>query len=523
MPETTVFSQDAPDGDLPPGLSRTGARRPGAVAASLASIAAIGVALPLLLGGCSALFRPAPPQPGGVEFTQPLRLPALAESRMEGDIRIFSLTADEARTAFVPEGEAATLGYNGDYLGPTLVAARGERVRVDLQNDLDAATTLHWHGMHLPAAQDGGPHQVVPAGEAAHPEWTIDQPAATLWYHPHLHEETRAQVDAGLAGMFLVRDDEEAALDLPRDYGVDDFPLIVQDRSFNQAGGFTGGVEQFDGALGDTILVNGIVGPYLDVSTERVRLRLLNGSSARMYDFAFADDRPFELIATDGGLLSAPVRSKHIALSPGERAEIVVRMAPGESVVLRSDAPNPDLHAGGDAFDVLELRAAASLSPSPEVPAALATLPAPDPGAAAAERSFEMSGHDINDREMDMTRTDFVATVDTSEVWSVTNTNPLPHSFHVHDTQFRILSIDGSPPPPHLAGYKDTIALPWNRTYRLLVRFDDYADPTTPYMYHCHLLWHEDQGMMGQFLVVEPGQRPALKTHEGETDDRHDH
>jgi FtsP/CotA-like multicopper oxidase with cupredoxin domain len=134
-----------------------------------------------------------------------------------------------------------------------------------------------------------------------------------------------------------------------------------------------------------------------------------------------------------------------------------------------------------------------------------------------------MSGHDINDREMDMTRTDFVATVDTSEVWSVTNTNPLPHSFHVHDTQFRILSIDGDAPPPHLAGFKDTIALEWNRTYRLLVRFDDYADPTTPYMYHCHLLWHEDQGMMGQFLVVEPGQTPALYNDEGETDDHHDH
>lgn len=134
-----------------------------------------------------------------------------------------------------------------------------------------------------------------------------------------------------------------------------------------------------------------------------------------------------------------------------------------------------------------------------------------------------MSGHNINDKQMDLGRADVVATVDTDEVWTVRNDNPLPHSFHVHDTQFRILSIDGAPPPARLAGYKDTIALEGDREYRLLVRFADYADPTTPYMYHCHLLWHEDQGMMGQFLVVEPGQQPELKRPEGDTDDQHDH
>ena len=198
-------------------------------------------------------------------------------------------------------------------------------------------------------------------------------------------------------------------------------------------------------------------------------------------------------------------------------------MAPGERVALQSSAPDPALNAGSASFDVLQLRAAASLDPSPEVPASLADLPPADPAGAVAERSFVMSGHSINDRQMDMNRVDFVATVDTSEVWTVRNDNPLPHSFHVHDTQFRVLSIDGSPPPARLAGWKDTIALERERVYRLLVRFEDYADPTTPYMYHCHLLWHEDQGMMGQFLVVEPGQKPALTTNEGETDDQHDH
>jgi FtsP/CotA-like multicopper oxidase with cupredoxin domain len=485
--------------------------------------------LALLVGAAAVWFatnavRATPPAAGTVPFENPVAVPPLAPSHVEDGVRVFSLTAEEGRTSFVPQGETPTLGYDGSYLGPTLVASRGEQVRVDVTNALADTTTVHWHGMHLPAAMDGGPHTPIAAGARWQPTWKVDQPAATLWYHPHLHGRTREQVDAGLAGMFLVRDDEESALTLPRDYGVDDFPLIVQDRSFNADGSFAGGLGmQFDGVLGDTILVNGTVAPYLDVTTAKVRLRLLNGSSARMYDFALADGREFDLIGTDGGLLEAPVPSTDIPLSPGERAEIVVTLTPGERIALRSNAPDPGLHAGSAVFDVLELRAAASLSASPAVPAHLADVPTPDPDGAVAERTFVMSGHNINDAQMDLGRADVVATVDTSEIWTVRNDNPLPHSFHVHDMQYRILSIDGSPPPARLAGYKDTIALEGDREYRLLVRFDDYADPTTPYMYHCHLLWHEDQGMMGQFLVVEPGQQPALTRPEGDTDDHNDH
>ena len=468
--------------------------------------------------------RATPPAAGTLAFQQPLRIPELAPSRAEDGVRVFELDAREGRTRFLAGPETPTLGYNGSYLGPTLVADRGERVRVDVTNGLAESTTVHWHGMHLPAAMDGGPHTPIASGQSWHPEWTVDQPAATLWYHPHLHGRTREQVDAGLAGMFLVQDEEEARLALPREYGVDDVPVIVQDRSFTADGAFAGSVGmQFDGVLGDTILVNGTAAPYLDVSTELVRLRLLNGSSARMYDFTFADGREFALIGTDGGLLDAPAASTSIPLSPGERAEIVVAVSPGERVVLQSQAPDPALHAGSASFDVLELRAAASLTSSPALPATLAEVPEPDEADAAAERTFVMSGHSINDRQMDLGHADFVSTVDTSEVWTVRNENPLPHSFHVHDTQFRVLSVGGEAPPDRLSGWKDTIALESGREYRILVRFEDYADPTTPYMYHCHLLWHEDQGMMGQFLVVEPGQAPALKRPEGDTDDRHDH
>lgn len=491
-------------------------------------VAPLAIVALLVAGGgiwfASNASRATPPAAGGVEFVNPLAVPALAPSRVEDGVRVFELSAAEGRSSFLPGVETPTLGYDGAYLGPTLVAQRGEQVRVDVTNELDDSTTVHWHGMHLPAAMDGGPHTPIAAGETWHPAWTVDQPAATLWYHPHLHGRTREQVDAGLAGMFLVQDEVEASLPLPREYGVDDFPVIVQDRSFNADGSFKTDIGmQFDGVLGDTILVNGTVAPYLDVSTELVRLRLLNGSSARMYEFAFADGREFDLIASDGGLLEAPVPSTAVPLSPGERAEIVVALQPGETIVLQSNAPDPALHAGSAAFDVLELRAAASLRPSPEMPGTLTSLPEADPSGAVAERTFVMSGHNINDTQMDLGRADIVATVDTSEVWTVRNENPLPHSFHVHDMQYRVLSIDGEAPPARLAGYKDTIALESNREYRLLVRFDDYADPTTPYMYHCHLLWHEDQGMMGQFLVVEPGQQPDLTRPEGDSDDHHDH
>ena len=244
-----------------------------------------------------------------------------------------------------------------------------------------------------------------------------------------------------------------------------------------------------------------------------------------MYDFAFADGREFDLIAhRRRPARGAGHRRRSIPLSPGERAEIVVTMAPGERVALQSQAPDPALNAGsaelrrdGAAGRGIPRRLTGGARDARE-PADRGCRAAPPPSA-----TFVMSGHDINDREMDMSRVDFVATVDTSEVWTVRNDNPLPHSFHVHDTQFRVLSVDGDPPPARLAGWKDTIALERDREYRLLVRFEDYADPTTPYMYHCHLLWHEDQGMMGQFLVVEPGQQPDLKRPEGETDDHHDH
>jgi len=403
---------------------------------------------------------------GEVSFVNRLAIPPLAESRIDAHgRRVFDLRAQSGHRDFGQGGPTLTWGYNGDYLGPTLRAKRGEEVVVNVVNGVGEPTTVHWHGMHLPAAMDGGPHQMVRPGATWSPHWRVDQPAATLWYHPHLHGQTEQHVYRGLAGMFILDDDASAGLALPRRYGVDDIPLIVQDRNFDSDGqfdhgrGLLGGI----GILGDTLLVNGTVGPYLDVRTERVRLRLLNGSTARTYDFGFADNRDFALIGTDGGLLEAPYQTPRIQLSPGERAEIVVTVRPGERTVLRSYPPNLGVdffnqrfNGGDDTFDVLQLRAAATLRPAPEVPSRLVPIERLDPASAAETRTFHLAGHHINGRRMDPGHLDFAVTRDTTEIWEITKEDGTPHSFHVHDVQFQILSIAGREPPPELRGWKDT-------------------------------------------------------------------
>ncbi|WP_211256553.1 multicopper oxidase family protein [Actinoalloteichus caeruleus] len=457
---------------------------------------------------------------GQVDFARPLAVPPLAESHLDGDgRRVFDLVAQDGEREFVPGLSTPTRGFNGDHLGPTLRARQGERVAVRVRNDLDEVTTVHWHGMRLPAAMDGTPHQAIEPGETWEPTWTVDQPAATLWYHPHPHGETEKQVYQGLAGLFLVDDPEEAALDLPREYGVDDIPLVVRDVRLDGQGRLDRESRNPMGVLGDTVLVNGTAGPYLEVGDERVRLRLLNASTARVYDFGFADDRGFALVGTDGGLLAAPHRTTRVRLSPGERAEIVVDLVAGESTVLRSTPP--DLGTGDamtgrvggrDTLDILEIRAAGDLRPAPPLPDTLADIPPPDPAESVTTREFVLSGRQINGGSMDMSRVDEVVVRDTAETWVVRNDHNQPHNFHVHDVRFRVLDLDGDPPPPPLSGWKDTVYVPPGGEVRLLIRFGPHTDPEVPYMYHCHLLLHEDLGMMGQFLVVEPGQEDTVGT-----------
>lgn len=483
-------------------------RRRRSVSRILGLVALVGVGgLVLLVGGAVAVaFVVLGPKDtvGEVAFDHELVIPPLAESTVDGQgRRVFELTAQEGRTTFGDRTED-TWGFNGSYLGPTLRAERGEQVVVDVRNELDETTTVHWHGMHLPAEMDGGPHQPIEPGGAWSPTWTVDQPAATLWYHPHTHGRTKEHVERGLAGMFILDDPAEEHLGLPASYGKDDLPVIVSER---------------DGE----VLVNGTVGPYAEVRTELVRLRLLNATSARILQFALDDRSPLVQVASDGGLLPEPHETTSIRLAPGERAEVLVRMEPGETRVLRSEDPDLGMnsfaerfHGGQDRFDLLQLRAADQLRASGPVPDRLAPHNPDHAGQeedATGQREFRMAGRSINGQSMRMDHVNEVVELGDTEVWEVSSAGGEPHSFHVHDVQFRVLSVNGRPPGPELSGLKDTIYLEEDTTYRILLTFRDYADPTTPYMYHCHQLEHEDQGMMGQFVVVEPGDEPHLKPH----------
>lgn len=490
-------------------------RHPSRAARARRPILRIALALGLLagpgtVGGAAWAWSTAVTDTvGQVAFERELVVPPLARSTTDGQgRRVFELTAQQGQSDLGGPGDTETSGYNGDHLGPTLRAERGEEVAVRVNNDLAEPTTVHWHGMHLPPTMDGGPHQPVAPGSTWTPTWRIDQPAATLWYHPHLNEQTAEQVSQGMAGMFILDDPTEAALDLPRDYGVDDLPVIVQDLTLDDQAQL-----QDDVGRGDQVMVNGTPGAYADVTTERVRLRLVNASVQRVYAFGLDDGSRLTQIASDGGLLPKAHTTTQVRLAPGERAEVVVTMSPGETRVLRSFGPDLADNAilerftgGDDTLDVLQLRAADTLTPSPSVPSTLVpdiAQEAGDEDAAVRVRSFEMEETSINGQQMDMGRIDTQVMLGDTEIWEVTNAGGGPHSFHVHDVRFRVLSVGGRTPGPELSGLKDTVFLPPGQPVRLLLTFTDYADAHTPYMYHCHMLLHEDEGMMGQFVVLD--------------------
>ncbi len=460
-----------------------------------------------------AVYRDARTSTAGtLQFDQPLTIPPLLHPRTDASGRkVFDLRLQSGSTKVVRGGSTETWGANAAHLGPTLRAARGDRVLLRVHNRLGEPTTLHWHGMQLPARVDGGPHQIVAPARTWKPRWTIDQPAATLWYHPHPHGASEDHVYRGVAGLFVIDDDNPAATSLPHEYGRDDIPLIIQDKRLHDDGSLDFSQHPISpvGRLGDKILVNGTLAPHHTVRDERVRLRLLNGSTARVYNIGFADDREFQLIASDGGLLPRPLAAKRIQLSPGERAEIVAAFAARERVVLRSHPPDLSsdfwherFSGGDDTLDLLELRAAARLAPAPEPPSRLANVAALPARDAVATRRFELAGSSqINGRRIDMARVDAIVEPDSVEIWVVRNAGRTPHSFHIHGVQFQVRA-DARQRPPVLHGWKDTVYVPPGESLRLVVRMPAYGDPAVAYMFHCHLLEHEDRGMMGQFLVV---------------------
>jgi FtsP/CotA-like multicopper oxidase with cupredoxin domain len=441
-------------------------------------------------------------------FSQPLPIPPILEDENPRTPELeLSITAMNGEKTFFRNVVTPTIGYSGNFLGPTIRAKRGQKILMNINNQLKETTTVHWHGLHVPGEMDGGPHQMIEAGETWEPYFTINQPAATLWYHPHPLGKTGKQVYQGLAGLFIIDDEESERLPLPADYGIDDIPLIIQDRRFNQDGSFAYIQSMPDimhGVIGNVMLVNGSIQPVLNTKNTLLRLRILNGSNASLYRITFTG-KDFLFIASDGGFIEEPVSMQNLILSPGERGEILLDLSnnrPGDELYLEVEEYN------GGLFKALKIQITSTVEDKPEIPGKLAVISRINENQADKTRQFILQSMgmrrlSINGKQMNMSRIDETVKLGATEIWEIQNRGmgmmSFPHSFHVHDVQFQILSRDGSAPAPHEAGWKDTVLVWPNEHVRIIAKFEDY---TGLYMYHCHILEHEDAGMMGQFQVV---------------------
>jgi FtsP/CotA-like multicopper oxidase with cupredoxin domain len=476
-----------------------------------------------LLGAAAFAGAPALLLRASAQETRALPVPPLIDARSAREIR---LTAQEGNTEFMPGVATRTAGYNGSFLGPTIRVHSGTDVPFVVRSELSEPTTVHWHGVLIPSEVDGGPHNELAPGGEWKPVLPIRQPAATAWYHAHPHMRTGPQVWAGLAGMMIVTDSNEQALGLPSRYGVDDLPLILQDRLFDREGRMVyprNHMAMMHGAHGNVLLVNGAREPRADVPAGWVRLRLLNGANARNFGLAFEDQRPFHWIASDGGLLREPVRLTRLLLAPAQRAEVLVDLSDGRPATLVN-------HAGNGIRPLVHLVPSGRGEARP-LPAQLArwNTPAHDAGTRRRRMTLTMGMdgmgmgmgggmrgmpgmggaqgmagmHGIDGRSFDMARVDHQVRLGDVEIWQVssqpTMMMDIPHPFHIHGVHFEVLSRDGRPPRVEDQGLRDTVLV--DSPVELLVQFTQPA-PRMPFMYHCHILEHEDMGMMGQFTVA---------------------
>jgi len=482
-------------------------------------------------------------------------LPVMSDEdgNINDDKATYTLTANKNVdvTIETPNGSWVTpmWRYNNSPLPLVIRAKRGDKMTLNFNNKLDADSTIHWHGFKVPAKEDGGPDFPVKPNEKRTYSFTLDQPASPLWFHPHPDMQTGKQVYMGLAGVFLIEDDISKELERTKQLPSDDrdVVLLVQDRRFSTE---KDGVRELqymnqnmdmDGMLGDVVLVNGSEFPNLNVSTVQYRFRLYNVSNAKNYDFAFDDGREFTVVATDGGLLKNPVKLDHIKLGAAQRVEIVVDFAKdsvGDSVKLISRAfADDDMGMGnmgmnmnnsrknmdgrtpnGTAVDIMQFDVTKTmtdditiykkLSDKAEITKRLDPSLADNVG---SEREFIMTMQMnsramifvINGKVFDANRVDEFIDANSTEIWKITNNSVMTHPFHAHAIQYQILDRDGIPASGVDLGWKDTFLVKPNETVRVIGRFEPINQGD--YMYHCHILEHEDAGMMGYFRVGNSG------------------
>ena len=450
-----------------------------------------------------------------------------------------TLTVQSSTKQFFGTNNTPTYGYNGSFLGPTIFLNKDDSVTLNVKNNLNQPTTVHWHGLHVSPQNDGGPHQIIQPNATWSPSFKVRNEASTYWYHPHGEGKTEIQISKGLAGMLIIRDNVEKNYVLPRRYKVDDFPLIVQSKNFDVFYQFATATHE------DSIMmVNGTIDPYLQVPKQVVRLRLLNASADRTYNFGLSNNSNFYLIGSDGGLLSQPHSTNRVRLSTGERAEILVDLSTytvGTQLYLRSYASElPRGFIGADSvgtgtivigegyysnplngadFNILRLDVVAqTINPvttiptsfAPKIPISTANVDAnrhihfsPDT-VTSGQAGYVDGPFFMNNTPFHMDSINIRTYLNNTEVWTLTNKTKVAHPFHIHDIEFFVLRINGGPPPPQYQGLKDVIVVQPNDTVKFITKFTTFADHYVPYMFHCHLLHHEDDGMMGTFLVIDP-------------------
>ena len=443
-----------------------------------------------------------------------------------------------------------TYGYNGaQFWGPTLIMSNSDLVQINVTNNLIDSTTVHWHGFHIPAIMDGGPHQVIPAGTVWSPSFKVLNSAATYWYHPHLHTTTQLQLTYGAGGFIIVKDAAEAALALPRTYGVDDLPVAFTSRRFltNTFQGVKPG-NQFaaDHILdnyGDYVLANGTYLAQAVLPRQYVRLRILNAEIERGYNLGFSDNRTFQVIANDQGLLNAPVAVTRVKLMVGERVEILVNLgtnAVSSTLDLKAynsgqvfgfpgneGGPVPPSGKSGPIngsllnntdFNLLHIVVTnATANAILALPTTLVTNSYWTTNDVTNTRTIILSGGggggEFTFNNVTYTSTLFNHTINLNAVekWIISNQAGaiFGHSFHIHDVKFNIIARSGGTnvsstglAATYESGWKDTLYVPKGETATFLAKFDDFASNQNPFMFHCHFLNHEDGGMMGQFVVV---------------------
>ena len=527
---------------------------------------ALGVAsaLPLWSRSVFAADRPALPIPD--------LLTADASNRMQ-------LVVQAGKSSFAGK-TATTWGYNGNLLGPAVKLNKGQSVNVDIHNQLAEETTLHWHGLEIPGEVDGGPQGIIPAGGKRSVTFTPDQRAATCWFHPHQHGKTGRQVAMGLAGLVLIEDEEIRKLMLPKQWGIDDVPVIIQDKQFSADGQVDYQLDIMTAAVGwfgDTLLTNGAIYPQHAAPRGWLRLRLLNGCNARSLNIAASDNRPLYVIASDGGLLAEPVKVTELPMLMGERFEVLVDVSDGKAFDLVTlpvsqmgmaiapfDKPHPVMRvqpllitASGTLPDTLTSmpslpslegltvrKLQLSMDPMLDMMGMQMLMKKYGGQAMAGMDHGKMMGHmnndnmghgnmnhgnmnhgemgnmqhgdmgnmkhgsfdfhnanRINGQAFDMNKPMFAAAKGQHERWVISGQGDMMlHPFHIHGTQFRILSENGKAPAAHRAGWKDTVRVEGGVS-EVLVKFDHDAPKEHAYMAHCHLLEHEDTGMMLGFTV----------------------